>query len=302
MKHWIRLGGTVALLAWAWQQYTRRAEPVMLQDKVVILTGASAGIGKAAAHTFCAYGCKVVVIARRAELLEALKTELAQYGNPVLTIAADVSVEADLQRIVESTLRAFGRIDILVNNAGISSGGEFIDQDPGEARRLMEINYFGLVNLTRLVLPHMKQQHSGHIVNVSSTASFTAAAGMSTYGATKAAVNAFSFALRRELWKDDIFVSIVMPGWTITEMTRDVSHDNMRQLGMVPPFFYFDSAEYVASIIADSVRFRYRDVILGGLGFLLPGISDVLRARLSDLVHRYVFKNRMAELMAELGA
>ena len=132
-----------------------------LNGKVVIVTGASSGIGRAAAHAFAAQGAQVVLVARRANVLAKVKEELAQYGQPVLIVPTDVVQEEALQNLCRTVIQTYGQIDVLVNNAGISMGGVFQEHDPATMRKMVEINVYAPMRLTQLVLPLMLERKTG---------------------------------------------------------------------------------------------------------------------------------------------
>lgn len=182
------------------------------QNKVVIVTGASSGIGRETALAFAAAGASVVAAARN----EAALRELAA-GNPaILPVPTDVTVDTDVNRLVETTVARFGRVDILVNNAGLGIRAPVADTLPEDARRLMDVNFFGAVRCIQAVLPVMKRQGSGQIVNIGSVLSVFATPRNSIYCASKFAVRALSDALRIELRDAGIEVILVMPGYTNT--------------------------------------------------------------------------------------
>src|SRR5438128_3655159 len=184
-----------------------------LDGQVVIITGASAGIGEATARMVARQGATVVLVARRKERLDGLKAEIEQAGGRAMTIAADVTNATDRERIVNETLAAFSRIDALVNNAGYGQRGP-IEMVPIDAiRQNFETNLFSLVALTQLVIPVMRRQASGRIVNISSVAGRIARPLSSVYDATKHALEAISDGLRGELGPFGIKVVVIEPGF-----------------------------------------------------------------------------------------
>lgn len=302
MKKLLLLLGLAAGGYAAWQNSLNKIA-VDIHGKVVIITGASAGIGKATAHAFSAYGAKVVLVARRADVLEEVKTELASYGNPILVAPADVTKEADLQSVIDATVREFGRIDILVNNAGLSGGGWLTTNNPDEIRRMIDVNIYAVIRLTQLTLPVMLKQKGGHIVNVSSVASFVGSPGQAPYGATKAAVAQFSESLRREYRRRRIRVSNVMPGWTKTEMTSGMDESRMREAKLVSPLFPMEQPETIAEAIVDSVRFNRRHTIVGGIGFKLSYWVAHFSPRLGDGIYKWYFDtDKVTDTLTEFGA
>jgi short-subunit dehydrogenase len=181
-------------------------------DQIVIVTGASMGIGYETALAFAHAGAKVVLAARHADKLQALAAT-----NPnFLPVPTDLTRAADVQRLIDTTLAQFGRIDILVNNAGFGIRATVENTAFADAQRLMDVNFFGVLRCIQAVLPHMKKQGHGQIVNVGSVLSLFATPRNSIYSASKFAVRALSDSLRIELRGTGIDVILIMPGYTDT--------------------------------------------------------------------------------------
>lgn len=269
-------GGGLALLR------VSRREPVALRDKVVIVTGASSGIGKTAARAFAREDARVVLVARRAEPLREVAAELETCASPALIVPTDVTCDDQLHALVETVLRAFGRIDVLVNNAGLACGGYHQDIDPARLRRLVATNVYAPMRLAQLVLPVMLRQRSGHIVNISSMAGYIPAPGQAAYCATRAALLSFSAALRRETAGTGVHVCAVMPTFVTTPMTRAVSERAVRASGALWPVERFDPPEVVAAAIVDAVRYHRREVPMGGLEMRLAAAGAWLTAWIMD--------------------
>ena len=178
----------------------------MEKNKVILITGASSGIGFDAAHTLAQQGHRVYAAARRVELMEALKADGVQ------VIRMDVTDEVSLKQGVEAVIQAEGRIDVLVNNAGYGFFGAIETVPLEEARRQLEVNVFGLARLTQLVLPYMREQGSGRIINTSSIAGKMVFYMGGWYNVTKYSVEAFSDALRMEMKPFGIDVVMIEPG------------------------------------------------------------------------------------------
>lgn len=203
-----------------------------LEDKVAIVTGASSGIGEATAIALSAAGAKVTIAARRSDRLAAVEERIKQVaiihhsstnGNTVLSITADLADEAQVNEVVNKTQAEFGRVDILVNNAGVMLLGMIGGANTEDWRRMININVLGLMYATHAVLPIMKAQGGGHIVNVSSVAGRVANAGTGVYNATKWAVGAFSESLRKEVYQNKIRVTIIEPGLVATELPQHIT-------------------------------------------------------------------------------
>ena len=171
-----------------------------LDGKVAIITGASSGIGEATALALAASGARVVVAARRAERLEVLAKRIEASGGSALSIVTDITDENQVDNLVQKTNAELGGVDILVNNAGIGVLGTIETGNRADWRQAFDINVLGVLYATQAVLPVLKAQKSGHIVNISSVAGRTARAGVGVYNTTKWGVNALSEALRQEVY------------------------------------------------------------------------------------------------------
>ncbi|MGN6384486.1 MAG: SDR family NAD(P)-dependent oxidoreductase [Dyella sp.] len=212
-----------------------------LVGKVALVTGASSGIGEATAIALAEEGARVAVTARRRDRLQRLAAELAALGAEPLVLEADLLDEAQAQRVVRDTEAHFGRLDVLVNNAGVMYLEPVAEADLGRWRQMLELNVLSLIASTQAALPGMTARHDGHIVNISSTAGRIANPNAAAYSATKFGVVAFSEALRREVYKHGIRVSVIEPGVVQTELRDHIGHaatkdalnawvDSMRQL------------------------------------------------------------------------
>ena len=190
---------------------------MQVRDAVVIVTGASAGIGRETALEFARQGARVVLAARREDRLHALATEIAALGGEALVAPTDVARSADIDRLVRVTLDRFGRIDVLVNNAGFGFSGTIEETTESDMRELMDVNYMSAFNATRAVLPHMRARRRGHIVNVASVVGKIAFPFHGAYSATKFAMIAMTEALRGELDGSGVTATVVLPGTTRTE-------------------------------------------------------------------------------------
>jgi len=189
-----------------------------LKDKVVIVTGASAGIGAATARAFGAAGARVALAARRADRLEAVARDIGNAGGEALVVAADMRQLADIQNLVAQTLARFGRVDVLFNNAGFGRLDWLENLDPvADIEALVAVNVLGVMQATRQALPVMIRQCAGHIINMASVAGMIGTPTYSVYAATKFAVRGFSEALRREVEPWGIHVSLVCTAGVATE-------------------------------------------------------------------------------------
>lgn len=253
---------------------------MQLQKRVVLLTGATQGIGLATAQALAAAGCQLALVARSAEPLQALVTSLSAAGGQAIALPADVADTSQAAALVEKTVTAFGQLDILVNNAGIGVRDRVSDLAESDARRVMEVNYFGPLALIQAAIPALKANPDGGLIlNVSSVVGRRSMPGIAAYCASKSALEGLADSLRVELKRDKIRVCTVHPGATVTQF-------NVRSLGQnqvgrdrrrgVPP-------ERVAQTIRHAIQNEPRDafVTLGdrlfvGVSALFPKLVDKL--------------------------
>jgi len=201
-----------------------------IKGKVALVTGASSGIGAATASALAAAGVKVGIAARRIPRLDALSAEITKNGGDALVLGMDVVDPASVEAATAQLLRTYGSIDILVNNAGLMPLSDIDQLKTSEWHRMVDVNVKGLLNTTAAVLPHMIEQRSGHIVNLSSIAGRKVFKGLSVYCATKHAVAAFSDGLRMEVGqKHNIRVTCIQPGAVATELYDHITDPAYRQ-------------------------------------------------------------------------
>lgn len=186
-----------------------------IKDKVVIITGASSGIGAATARLLVQEGAKVVLAARSVERLEVLTAEL---GAATLPLPTDVTVAADVERLVDETLSHFGRIDVLFANAGVYIPGQVTEGDPDAWATLMDVNVDGVLRCAHTVLPHMLQQQSGDILVTSSISGHVDIHWEPIYSASKHAIQTFVHTLRRQVAASGIRVGAIAPGMVANEL------------------------------------------------------------------------------------
>ncbi len=180
-------------------------------SKVVIITGGSSGFGRSLATAFARAGANVVISARSFDLLESVAEELRQLGTQVLAIAADVTVNEQVELLVDQTIRHFGRIDVLVNNVGRSTRSAVMDVSPDDFSQLLEINFLSAVRCTRAVMPHLLRSR-GHLINIGSLSGKSASRYVGAYAATKFALAGYTQQLRLELSPQGVHVMLVSPG------------------------------------------------------------------------------------------
>ena len=252
------------------------------QDKVIIVTGASSGIGLASARLFGRCGARVVMAARSYDKLLALAPSVGD-GDHVLCVRTDVSVEEDCRRLVEQTVSRFGRIDILVNNAGISMRAMFKDLDLKVLHSLMDVNYWGTVYCTKHALPYLLAS-KGSVVGVISIAGYSALPARTGYSSSKYAIRGFLDTVRIEHLKDGLHVLVFAPGYTASNVRKAALVADGSAQGQTP----LDenglmSAEDCALYLAKALRKRKSHMTLTPLGKatvlahnLFPNLTDRL--------------------------
>lgn len=231
-----------------------------MQNKVVIITGASSGIGKALAEKYASEGWDLVIAARRIERLQKLKTQLK--GVNVLPVKTDVTNEMDCKFLIDSAIREFGKIDVLINNAGISMRASFEEVELDVLRKLMDVNHWGTVFCTKYALPHLLEQ-KGSLVGVISVGGYIGLPGRTGYSASKFAVRGFLDTIRTEYLRSGLNVLVAAPGFTASEIRLTALTSNGNQQGETPRNENkMMSAEKCASIIYKAVKRRRRKIII----------------------------------------
>lgn len=236
-------------------------------NKVIVITGASSGIGMAAAKTFFKLGANLVLAARSLDKMEALAKELTDDSSRILCVKTDVSLEEDCRNLIEKAVAHFGRIDILINNAGISMRAPFKDVDLDVLRRLMDVNFWGTVYCTKYALPEILKS-KGSIVGVISTAGYAGLPGRTGYVTSKFAIRGFLETLRMEHLNDGIHVMVFAPGYTTSNVRNAALLADGTPQGYSPKEEgKLMSAEEVAGKLADGLWLKRREMILTALGY-----------------------------------
>ena len=201
-----------------------------IEGKVVVITGASSGLGEAAARLLSAQGASVVLGARRVDRIQSLAGELTGSGGKALAIPTDVTRYDQVKRLVDAAVQAYGRIDVMINNAGLmpSSPLERIRVDDWD--RMIDVNIKGVLYGIAAALPYMRRQKAGHIINVSSVAGHKVRPGGAVYAATKHAVRALSEGLRQEVKPYNIRTTVISPGAVGTELPNSVTEPDMAEI------------------------------------------------------------------------
>jgi short-subunit dehydrogenase len=252
----------------------------LIQDSRAIVTGASSGIGKEIARELARQGARLVIGARREDRLRQVADEIAGGGGRVEIVVGDISDPAVRQKIIDTAQAAYGGLDLLVNNAGLGAMGRFEKSSAETLRRVMEVNFFSLVEMTRLALPLLRQGRRPMLVNVSSILGRRGVPHNSEYAASKFAVHGFSESLRAELARDGIDVLVVSPGTTETEFFDRVIQQNSKPAW---PEHTPVSPAYVAKKTVRAIRQGRHEIIpytwgkvLCWLNRLSPGLVDRL--------------------------
>jgi short-subunit dehydrogenase len=232
------------------------------KDKVVIVTGASSGIGKETAREFARNGSKVVLASRSLDRIKTLESDLLSENYDVLAIQTDVSSEEQCRILIEGTIQKYGKIDILVNNAGLSMKALFPDTDLSVLKRLMDVNFWGTVYCTKYALPYLLAS-KGSLVGVSSIAGFHGLPGRCGYSASKFAMHGFLETIRIENLKKGLHVMIIFPGFTATEIRKHALLSDGSEQGESPMNENkLMSPDYVAKWILKGIIKNKRNKIL----------------------------------------
>jgi NADP-dependent 3-hydroxy acid dehydrogenase YdfG len=239
-----------------------------LDGKVAVITGASSGIGEATAETLTAEGASVVVAARREERLSDLVERInGENGGKALSVECDVTDEEQAHALIRRARDEFGRVDILVNNAGVMQLSNIQKGLSDEWRTMLEVNVLGLLYATDAAIRVMKEQGSGHLVNISSLASRGTRPGLGVYSGTKMAVNGISESLRQELLEDNIRVTMVEPGVVQTELPEHITDEEAREglstmLEQLEPLQAEDIANAIVYVVTQPQRVSINEVLI----------------------------------------
>ncbi|MBN1988634.1 MAG: SDR family oxidoreductase [Bacteroidales bacterium] len=260
------------------------------QEKVVVITGASSGIGLACVQVLANKGAKVVMGARSFDKLKEIERSLTASGHSVIAVKTDVTQESDCVNLINSALNAFGRVDVLINNAGISMRALFVDTNIKVIRQLMEVNFFGTVYCTKHALPYLLES-KGSIVGVSSIAGFHGLPGRTGYSASKFAMHGFLETLRIENLRNGLHVMIAAPGFTSTNVRRAALTADGTPQGYSPrEEKKMMTATQVAERIAKGIMYRRRNVIM-----TFEGKFSVLLQRVVPHLLDYIFYRIMSK-------
>jgi len=264
-----------------------------LNNKIVIITGASSGIGKSLAIECAKRGANVVLAARQYVTLCEIAQDLEkQYNIKALAVQCDVAIEEDCEHLIKQALTTFGKIDVLINNAGISMRALFQDADLKVLKSLMDVNFWGTVYCTKYALPEILKTQ-GSVVGISSIAGYKGLPGRTGYSASKFAMNGFLDSLRVENLKTGVHVLTACPGFTASNIRNTaLAKDGTQQGESSMDENKMMSSEEVARIIADGIENRSRTLIMTRQGKLTVAISKFLPAFLDKMVYNVFAKEK----------
>jgi NAD(P)-dependent dehydrogenase (short-subunit alcohol dehydrogenase family) len=265
----------------------------MMKDKVVIITGASSGIGKALAFEFARLGAKIVLASRSG----VSDPELFKLTSAILDVRADVTKEADCERIIQETIAKFGHIDILINNAGISMRALFTEVHLDVIRRMMDTNFWGTVYCTKYALPYLLAS-KGSLVGVSSIAGYKGLPGRAGYSASKFAMQGFLEVLRIENLKKGLHVLIACPGFTASNIRNVALSKDGTSQGETPlDEDKLMTAERVAAYIVRAIQLKKDRLILTTQGKLTVLLNKFFPKLMDNMVYNHMAREPNSPLL-----
>lgn len=267
-----------------------------MKDKVVVITGGSSGIGKALAEEFGRKGSRILITGRNVDELNNVVAELAAKKIDIAGFRADVSIEDDNRLMAEEAIRRFGRIDILINNAGISMRALFSEVDLDVVKKVMDINFYGVIYATKYCLPEIIR-NNGSVIGISSIAGFRGLPGRTGYSASKFALNGFLEVLRTELLKTGVHVLTACPGFTASNIRRRSLNRDGHQQGDSPrQEEKMMTAEECARHIYNATVRRKRTLILTTQGKLAVWLNKWFPSLADRMVYNVMAKEKDAPI------
>ena len=262
----------------------------MIEEKAIVLTGASSGIGRATALLLAGEHARMLLVARRGERLASLKEEVRDLGGVAFTATLDLSHREDVETMVSEAIKNLGRIDVLINNAAFGYFGTVEHTPPELVREIFALNFEAPLIATQLAIPIMRRQGSGHIINVSSVAGKRGLPLSGIYSATKFALNGLAESLRVELKDSNILVSTINPAGTRTEFGKAIRVGDVR--GNFKPLGHSQSAEEVARSIVRCIDNPKLEVYPYWAGRIFAWASTLAPSLVDAIVLRF-FRARM---------
>ena len=261
-----------------------------MQNKIVIITGASSGIGKAMAYEFSDHGSKVVMGARNIKALEEIAADIRNKGGEVIFAQTDVSIEGDCKNLIQTAIDQYGKIDVLINNAGISMRALFENTDIKVIKKLMDVNFWGAVFCTKFALPHILKQ-KGSIVAVSSIAGIKGLPSRSGYSASKFALDGFMESLRVENLKNGLHVLIAYAGFTSSNIRNTSLSGVGTQQGESPrDEDKMMTPDQVAVHIYNAVSKKKNKIVLTLQGKMITVINKFFPDKLDKMIYNDLAK------------
>jgi len=264
-----------------------------LKDKIIVITGASSGIGKSLAIEFAKRGANLVLGARQYVTLCELTDQLiSEHSIKAIAVACDVTKEEDCEHLIKQAILTYGKIDVLVNNAGISMRALFVDADIEVLKAVMDVNFWGTVYCTKYALPEILKT-KGTVVGVSSIAGYKGLPGRTGYSASKFAMNGFLDVLRVENLKNGINVLTACPGFTASNIrTNSLDKDGKQQGESTMQEEKMMTSDEVAKIIANGIENRARTLIMTGQGKLMVFLNKFFPKLVDKLVYNTIAKEK----------
>lgn len=263
---------------------------MQLQDKRVILTGATGGIGQSVAIQLAKQGAKLALVGTRHDALNDLHEHLKQYHDEIITIPVDLTTEQGQKQIIHDVHARFGGIDILINNAGITEFTEFSEQQPEMMERILKVNIIAPMQLTRRVLPELLDRQSGQVVNIGSTFGSIGFACFTSYSTSKFALRGFSEALRREVAASGVKVTYIAPRAVKTALNSSAVNDMAEKVKMNMDHPALVAKKIVTAISKDKkdVYFGFPESLFVRINSLLPRLVDSALSKQNRVMRDFV--------------
>lgn len=262
-----------------------------VKNKVIWITGASSGIGEALAYAYAHQGARIILSARNKEALEKVREKCAQRNNKIRILPLDLSKLGTLNKKAKQALKFFGKIDIMVHNAGVASRDLAANINIRTDQKIMNTNYFGAVVLTKALLPSMFEQKSGHFLVVSSVSGIYGVPKLSSYSASKHALHGFFESLRAEIAKDNIKITMVVPGFVKTNITANaLTGDGSKYGKMMQVHKRGMDPAYVAATIIDAASKNKEEVLIGKLESLGVYCKRIFPALFTVIIRNHPMK------------
>jgi len=257
-----------------------------MKNKVVVITGATSGIGKALAYEYAAKGSSVVICGRNLEKLQEISEDIKSKKGEIRFLQTDVSIESDCAKLIETAISNYGKIDVLINNAGISMRANFENTDLSVIKQVMDVNFWGTVYCTKYALPHIIKE-KGSIVGISSVAGITGLPGRSGYSASKFAINGFLQCIRTENLKKNLHVLVAYPGFTATDIRKRSLTWNGSPQGESPrEEEKMMTSEEVAIHIYKAVLKRKKNIVLTAEGKVTSLLNKFFPERIDSIIYK----------------